>query len=83
MLMLTAIGSGNRHVDFSKQNYGYLATVWYPANLGPVLLSNKYILFLPRLGLSPDLPSYEVSSFIRQFIANNQCMLFPLPCLIY
>ena len=45
--------------------------MWYPANLGTVLLSHDYILSLPRLGLSPVFLIYEVPSFssnlIKQF----------------
>ena len=36
--------------------------MWYPANLGPVLLSQKYILSMYRLELRPMLPSYKVPS---------------------
>ena len=40
-----------------------LATVWSPANLGPIFLSHEYILSFTMLRLSPVFPSSEVPSF--------------------
>ena len=63
--MLTDIGGRNRRVDVAKEKYSCLATVWYSANIGPVLLSHNYILSLTRLVLSPMVSSSEISSFSR------------------
>ena len=68
--MLSIIGKRNRCVVVAKSNYDFLATLWSPANIGPILLSHKSILSLPRLGLSHVIPSSKVTSFS---IKNHCC----------
>ena len=44
--------------------------MWYPANLGPVLLSHESILSLSRLGLISVFPSSKVPSFSNYYYAR-------------
>ena len=46
--------------------------MWFLANLGPVLLSHEYILYMPRMELSPMFSGSKVPSF------NNGEPLIPI-----